>query len=308
MINEIESESQTKKAGIYKWVSILCYPLVLLTLATVAYCAVTYQWDYGPTTFFSLLGVVTYFIIMERIIPYKKAWYQTRREWARDGMYFLLVMICGASAQGLIRIGAMSLTVEENGFGLWQNAVAALLITSFIGYWLHRVEHRGGWLWSVHGIHHVPDKVNLTNNGVVHMFEVVLSALLTQLPLVVLGISEAGMFIAGLFTVLQGYFIHANINVNLRPLHWLIATPELHRFHHSNKMVEAGNYGAEVMIWDKLFGTSVWHANQESLQIGVVDPSKFPSPFSIWRGILHPVTYFFRKTTKAPLSTSEPQL
>lgn len=308
MNTEATVKNQAEQSEFHRWVSLLCYPLVLSTLAVVAYCAVVYEWDYGPTTLFSLLGVVTYFIIMERIIPYKKEWYQTRREWTRDGLYFFLVMMYGALAQGLVRLGALSLAVEENSLSLWQNTVAALLITSFVGYWLHRVEHKGGWLWSVHGIHHVPNKVNLTNNSVVHVVEVVLSALLTQLPLLILGVSESGMFIAGLFTILQGYFIHANINVNLRPLHWLIATPELHRFHHSNKMIEAGNYGADLMIWDKIFRTSVWHANQELLNIGVVDPSKFPSPYSIWRGLLHPITYFFRRSTKSSIDAGESQV
>jgi sterol desaturase/sphingolipid hydroxylase (fatty acid hydroxylase superfamily) len=278
----------------------LCYPVIAILVGWVGYISLTTGADLGLSSFITVLMVMIYFIVMERIIPFKQSWLQSKKEWSRDSICFALVIIYGALSESVIRVIALSLAVDGNSLSLWQNVGLAILLSSFIGYWLHRLEHRHLWLWVIHGIHHVPNSVSLTNNSVVHVFEILLSAVVTQSVLLLCGISAEGMFIAGLFTILQGYFIHANIAVQLGFLNHVIATPELHRFHHSTSLAQAGNFGSDLSIWDKLFMTFYYQKGCAPKTVGVVKPYLFPSSFQIHKGIIHPFKWYVSKRGYRP--------
>ncbi|NEB71254.1 sterol desaturase family protein, partial [Streptomyces fulvissimus] len=71
------------------------------------------------------------------------------------------------------------------------------------------------WLWRLHGVHHVPQKVNVANNGVNHVLDIVVAQGAVQLTLALVGFSREAVLAAGLFTAAQGYFVHANIDVRI---------------------------------------------------------------------------------------------
>ncbi|KGJ91891.1 sterol desaturase family protein [Colwellia psychrerythraea] len=290
----------TSKFNLYLVFSKLCYPVIAFIVGWIGYSSLITGADLGLSSFITVFVVMAYFIVMERIIPFNKSWLQTKKEWSRDSICFVLVIIYGALSEGIVRLIALSLAVDENNLSLWQNAGLGILLSSFIGYWLHRLEHRHLWLWAIHGIHHVPNTVSLTNNSVVHVFEVLLSAVVTQSVLLLCGISGEGMFIAGLFTILQGYFIHANVSVQLGFLNHVIATPELHRFHHSTSLTQAGNFGSDLSIWDKLFSTFYYRKGDAPETVGVVKPYLFPSSFQIHKGIFHPFKWYMSKRGYRP--------
>ena len=247
----------------------LCYPVIAMLVGWLGYISLTTGADLGLSSFITVLIVMIYFIVMERVIPFKQSWLQRKKEWRRDSIFFVLVIIYGA-------------------------------LSSFIGYWLHRLEHRHLWLWVIHGIHHVPNSVSLTNNSVVHVFEILLSAVVTQSVLLLCGISVEGMFIAGLFTILQGYFIHANIAVQLGFLNHVIATPELHSFHHSTSLAQTGSFGSDLSILDKLFTRFYFQKRCVPKTVGVVKPYLFPSSFQIHKGIIHPFKWYVSKRGYRP--------
>lgn len=278
----------------------LCYPVIAMLVGWLGYMSLITGADLGLSSFITVLIVMIYFIVMERIIPFKKSWLQSKKEWSRDSICFVLVIIYGALSESVIRMIALSLAVDGNSLSFWQNAVLAILLSSFIGYWLHRLEHRHLWLWVIHGIHHVPNSVSLTNNSVVHVLEILLSAVVTQSVLLLCGISAEGMFIAGLFTILQGYFIYANIAVQLGFLNHVIATPELHRFHHSTSLAQAGNFGSDLSIWNKLFTTFYYQKEGTPKTVGVLKPYLFPSSFQIHKGIIHPFKWYLSKRGYRP--------
>ncbi|ATD06587.1 sterol desaturase family protein [Pseudoalteromonas piscicida] len=283
-----------------KAMSILCYPVIFLIVSAISLLAITEKLELGITTFFTVLFVIFYFVVMERINPFRHSWHPSKKEWQRDGRYFILVMIYGAIGAGIIRTISIYLAPQENALTLSQNVFLAILVSSFTGYWLHRLQHKYLSLWSFHGIHHTPNKVTTSNNVVVHLFEVIISAVTIQLIFLLLGFSAESVFIAGQFTVLQGYFIHANINVKMGWLNHLIATPELHRFHHSTNLQEAGNYGSELSIWDKAFNSFQYHPERSPQEIGVTKPHLFPAPSAIGLGILHPFKWFISSKGKRP--------
>lgn len=278
---------------------VLSYLIVLLMFSInfmLCYWAITNSIDYGTVTFSTILLFVVIFIVLERLMPYKKNWHPTFSEWKRDGLYFVLVVLAGAIGQGIVYGIAFYLATPLGSIPLWSEIALALLIATLGGYSFHRLGHSTPFFWRIHGIHHVPDKVNLANNSVVHSFDVIGSSICTQLPLLLLGLSEESMFIVGMFTSIQGYFIHANINVRLGWLNYLIVSPESHRLHHSVIYEEAGHYGSDLVLWDILFRSFTWKDNKAPKIVGVEDSLVFPLTESVLENAIHPFRPAYRRT------------
>jgi sterol desaturase/sphingolipid hydroxylase (fatty acid hydroxylase superfamily) len=279
-----------------RYLSYIIVFLMFFINLTLCYWAITQSLDYGMMTFSTVLLFITLFIILERFIPYKKIWHPTFSEWKRDGFYFVLVTLAGAIGQALVYAIAFYFAIPLGSIPLWSEIFLALLIGTFGGYWFHRLGHIIPFLWRIHGIHHVPVKVNLANNNVIHAFDVIGSAICVQLPLLIMGFSEESMFITGMVTAMLGYFIHANIDVRLGKLSYLIATPEAHRLHHSVDYEEAGHYGADLVLWDLVFNSFTWRENRAPKAVGVKDNLSFPLSESFFKNAIHPFRPRYRRT------------
>ena len=274
------------------------YFLMVAGLGTVCTLAIQKHWKYGFTTFMTLLSFQAFQIILERIIPFEKKWHPTGKEWLRDITYFGLTCVAGAYSQGLVVSIATRIASTSDHLPLALEIPLALMLSSLASYLFHLVGHVNLFLWQVHGIHHTPTKVNVANNGVTHGIDIIVRTLLTQVPLYLLHFSAESMFIAQAFTAMQGYFIHANVNMKMGPLNYLIATPESHRLHHSLDVAEAQNYGTATTLWDVLFGTFTWREDRVPEGLGIREPHEFPAAIAIHKGIVHPfvflATYAFK--------------
>lgn len=268
---------------------------IFLLNFSISFYAISQGYNYGLVTFFSVLLYVVIFITLERIIPYKQEWHPTLFEWGRDGIYLLLVFLAGAIGQSLIYAIAFRLATPIGTIPFWSEIIAALLYSTFGGYWFHRLGHEVPLLWKIHGIHHVPVKVNLANNSVVHSFDVIGSAIFSQLPLLILGFSEESMFISGMITMMLGYFIHANIDIRVGWLNYIINTPQSHRLHHSIDIKEAGHFGTDLAIWDLVFKSFTWHVNRVPVAVGMEDDLAFPRSESIFSNLIHPFRMKYRR-------------
>lgn len=263
---------------------------------TLCYQAIIQGWDFGAVTFGIVILCIVSFITLERFIPYRKEWHPTFKEWIRDGTYFVLAALAGAIGQVLVYSIAFSLATPIGKVPLWSEIVLALLIGTLGGYCFHRLGHAVPFLWKIHGIHHMPVKVNLANNSVVHSFDVIGGAIFSQLPLLVLGFSEESMFISGAVTAMLGYFIHANIDIKLGWLNYVFATPQLHRLHHSVIYEEAGHYSTDLAFWDLVFNSFTWRKGKEVKDVGVKDSLAFPRSESIFLTLIHPFRVNYRRT------------
>ncbi|MEV6343055.1 sterol desaturase family protein [Actinoplanes sp. NPDC051851] len=268
---------------------VLAYPALLVAMAVVGMAGPRLGWDLGIANFAFLFGTLTYFAILERIIPYDRSWHPSRREWRWYGIYFLLTLLGGGIAQLLVSWLVAAVATAEPALPLAAEVPLALLAGSLGSYVMHRLGHTNSWLWKLHGIHHLPDKVNVGNNGVSHIFDIVLAQGVVQLSLAFAGFSEPSVFLVGLFVVVQGYFTHANIDVRIGWLNHVLASPEQHRLHHSTDLAEAGNFGSDLSIWDQLFGSFTWRPGRRPTAIGVTDPGSFPPVGEIRATLLHPL-------------------
>ncbi len=275
----------------------LCYPFLFLSALATVWATFHWQLNFGTCNILFLVWTIAYLALMEILIPYERAWQPTLKEWLRDGIYLIITMFGGGMAVAAVHGIAAVLSPLKSSFSLWFEIPLALGLSSLGSYIFHRITHVHPWLWLVHGIHHVEPKVNVGNNGVNHVLDVFGRRVLAQLPLIILGLSQPAIFVVAMFNTMQGYFVHANIDVRLGWLNYLLVSPEQHRLHHSENLEEAGHYSVDIPFWDLLLGTFTWRFGRKPKSIGVVNPEKFPLPDEIVAGFLNPWRKRGAKTT-----------
>ncbi|WP_198042765.1 sterol desaturase family protein [Actinoalloteichus fjordicus] len=264
------------------------YPMLLLAMVLTGAAALHNGWDFGLVNFGFLVGTIAVLALLERLIPYEVDWHPSRSEWAWYGVYLVLTMLGAGLAQLPVAAIVGAVAVPESSLPIWLEIPFALLLGSLVSYWVHRISHNHPWLWRLHGVHHVPDKVNVANNGVNHVVDIALTQGLVQLGLALVGFSHPAVFLVGLFIVAQGYFVHANIDVRIGWLNHVVASPEQHRLHHSIDLDEAGHFSSDVSVWDRVFGSFTWYPGRVPVAVGLHDPDSFPKTSSLIATLLHP--------------------
>ncbi|WP_251061376.1 sterol desaturase family protein [Streptomyces sp. ISL-100] len=278
----------------------VAHPLLLLSVVAVFAATVRYSWEPGRVTFLFQLATLGALVVLESLIPYEPAWRPDRREWRWYAVYYALTAVGGALGSALVVFAVGLLARPDSILPLGAEIPLALLLGSLAGYGFHRLGHTNPWLWRLHGVHHVPEKVNVGNNGVNHIGDILLSQAIVQLALALVGFSDTAVFGVGLFVVAQGYLIHANVAVRLGPLNHVFASPEQHRLHHSADLAEAGHYGADLSIWDRAFGSFTWHPGREPAAVGLADPDSFPGTGAIVATLVHPLRRRSVRTGETP--------
>lgn len=264
------------------------YPVLLLAAAAAVILAIRTEVRLPLASFAFVLFAFGYLSILEWIIPHDRAWHPEAWELRRDGLYYAMTMLSGGLARGgIVAVGALVAPLHPH-LPLALEIPVAILVLSFCSYVYHRLSHRVPWLWQMHGIHHAPRKVNVSNNNVHQFLDAALQLLVTHLPLFLLGLSQPAVFAAIVFRIAQGYAAHANIDVELGGLNYVLGGPEQHRLHHSPDPREAGHYAVDLPLWDLLFGSFTWTPARAPGRVGVRDFRAFPTVRSILVNQLHP--------------------
>ncbi|MFI5619768.1 sterol desaturase family protein [Streptomyces sp. NPDC051567] len=263
-------------------------------VATVV-ATLRHSYDPGRVSPLFLIGTMSYLAVLERLIPHRPDWHPSPRELGWYSAHFLLTMAGGALAQVLVSSVVSTLSPPRPALPLWAEIPLALLTGSLAGYLVHRWSHHNRWLWRLHGVHHVPEKVNVANNGVNHVLDVLLAQAAVQFSLAFVGFSRESVFAVGMFVLVQGYFVHANIDVRIGRLNHLVVSPEQHRLHHSTDLSEAGHFSSDLPLWDHVFGSFTWRPGRVPETVGLQDPAAFPGTGAVVASLLHP----WRPTAKA---------
>jgi len=141
--------------------------------------------------------------------------------------------------------------------GRWPAAAwpVAFVGVDFIYYWWHRTSHRVNLFWAAHAVHHQSEDYNLA----VALRQAVLTpftSLPFSLPMAMLGIPPLVYVAAESFSTLYQFWIHTELVGRLGPFEKILNTPSHHRVHHArNAAYIDRNYGAVLIVWDRLFGT-----------------------------------------------------
>jgi sterol desaturase/sphingolipid hydroxylase (fatty acid hydroxylase superfamily) len=160
---------------------------------------------------------------------------------------------------------------------LWLQAILFLVLADFMMYWLHRMFHGGGF-WKYHAIHHSSQDVDWISAARFHPVNLLLGTIGIDVTLLLAGISPTAILWLGPFNIFHSAFVHANLNWDLGPFRYVIATPVFHRWHHTAQE-EGGdtNFAGTFPLWDLLFGTFRMPENRLPGDYGIADQASFPS-------------------------------
>ena len=177
----------------------------------------------------------------------------------------------------------VSAWAAENGWGLFnQMALNQILVIAvcvialdFAVYWQHVATHHFDILWRLHRVHHADQDMDVTTAVRFHPIELFLSLLYKAFFVLLLGAPVVAVVLFELLLFVGPAFNHSNVSLPTtldRLLRWVIATPDVHRAHHSILVAEQNtNYGFFLIWWDRLFNTYTAEPQQghESMQIGL---------------------------------------
>lgn len=222
--------------------------------------------------------------LLERRRPFLAEWNPAGPE-ARTDAGFLAITTTAALTGQTVGAGmAHRLRLRRPGrngpverLGVAGGVIASLLTSDFIHYWLHRAGHERGLAWRFHSVHHSPERLHILNATRFHPVEQVLEGVLEGFGLELLGFSPAQHVAHATARATYGQLQHANIDVDSGPIDHVLATPDLHRWHHSRIYAEGdNNYGAVTSVWDRLFGSFFRPERAFDAELGVGRMPVFP--------------------------------
>lgn len=213
-------------------------------------------------TALSILFLIAVFRPMEWIFPAKKQ-RLLRRYWGLDlshflGQYllwgFLILWVMQAFDYWLISWIPASFRQTVASQPFWLQAVEVVVLSDFLIYWGHRLQHKVDFLWRFHKVHHTTQHMDWLAAHREHPLDTVYTVGIINLPAFLLGFPLET--IAGLiaFRGIWAIYIHSNVRFPIGPLRWFIGAPELHHWHHDLER-DRGNYANISPLMDLLFGT-----------------------------------------------------
>ena len=176
---------------------------------------------------------------------------------------------------------------------LWLQIIAILLLVSFFRYWMHRLQHRNEFLWSLHSYHHRVTDLRALNDLTSNPVDFALRNLLVYVLLGVVGFDSMAFLFAVPALSVWGIFSHCSGDVRGGWLNYAVVTPEVHRWHHTTEVPQgygySVNYGVEFSFWDLLFGTYYLpKENGQPLRPNIGHPGGLPDEPSYLKVLLMP--------------------
>jgi sterol desaturase/sphingolipid hydroxylase (fatty acid hydroxylase superfamily) len=187
---------------------------------------------------------------------------------------------CGVASQ----IEALAFAATQFAVYAWVHGHARLFsltgplgwVVAFFGvdlfyYWWHRLSHEKNVLWAAHVVHHQSEDYNLAV-ALRQSITTGWTVLPFYLPLAVLGVPTHVFAIVHSLSTLYQFWIHTALVPKIRgPLDYVLNLPHHHRVHHAiNPRYLDKNYGATLIVWDRLFGTYV--EEEEPCVYGITKP------------------------------------
>jgi sterol desaturase/sphingolipid hydroxylase (fatty acid hydroxylase superfamily) len=161
----------------------------------------------------------------------------------------------------------------------WWSWPAGLVLSDFFYYWSHRLEHRSRLFWAHHSVHHSSEGFDFSTAGRIAWAEPFV-AWYSLVPLVLLGFEPMQVLVLSSMLLLYQTWVHTQKIGRVGALEGIVNTPSAHRVHHgSNPEYLDANYGAVLMVWDRLFGTYV--EEDAPVRFGLTTPIGTYNPLRI---------------------------
>jgi sterol desaturase/sphingolipid hydroxylase (fatty acid hydroxylase superfamily) len=214
-----------------------------------------------------LLGSSLIFIFIEKLFAHRRDQPVFREEWQTDFHHFIVNhMVVGfvLLATNLLVHRLFGWAASDGirgwvqGLNFWVALFLIVLVADLVQYATHRAYHEVPTLWRLHAVHHSVKSMDWLAGSRQHILELLITRTLVLAPIYVLGFSKEVIDAYIVIVGFQAVFNHANVNVRLGPLRYLIVTPNFHHWHHSQDDAALDrNYAAHFAFIDYLFGTAV---------------------------------------------------
>jgi sterol desaturase/sphingolipid hydroxylase (fatty acid hydroxylase superfamily) len=287
--------------GRVRWLSAAAFALVLLALAlgghSVPVSDVKAGTPYIGLDWFvlDLLGSALIFVFLEKLLPLRREQPVFRPEWQTDLQHFfvnhLLVGFMLLATNMLVH-RLFGWAADDGvrgwvqGLDFWVALFLILLVADLVQYAIHRALHEVPALWRLHAVHHSVEHMDWLAGSRLHLVEVLIVRTLVLAAIFVLGFAKPVIDAYIIVIGFQAVFNHANVNVRLGPLRYLIVTPNFHHWHHAqDREAIDRNYAAHFAFIDHLFGTAVHSGREWPTRYGVVGDHV---PRGFWKQTLFP--------------------
>ena len=206
-----------------------------------------------------LMAAVAASFVAERVAPYNPEWNRSHDDASRDTLHALVNEAANFSTLLILPLIAPLFSVTSSWpttWPFWLQVVVAILVLDAGVTLAHFASHRVPVLWRFHAVHHSVKRMYGFNGLMKHPVHQSIETFAGTTPLIVLGlpgdVATALVFCVAVQLLLQ----HSNVDYRIGPLRYLLATNEVHRFHHQ-KSPELGdvNFGLFTTLWDHLLGT-----------------------------------------------------
>jgi sterol desaturase/sphingolipid hydroxylase (fatty acid hydroxylase superfamily) len=181
---------------------------------------------------------------------------------------FLLLTPIGVSIDGYLRFeGYIPPTLEQLIAPLraWPfvTFLAYIVLIDFGEYWRHRLQHRVGWWWALHSLHHDQRQLTLWADDRNHLIDDVLAAVWSGTLALLVGVAPAEYPLVMILFRLIESLAHTNVRIGFGGIgSVLVVGPQYHRLHHAVEHAGAPfdrtmgcNFAVILPVWDVIFGT-----------------------------------------------------
>lgn len=178
----------------------------------------------------------------------------------RLGLFFALEPLFDQAAGALSLMGWAGWQLDQWWPGVSDQPLVSFLVYlvafDFLAYWMHRGQHRLGWWWQLHALHHSQRQMTMWSDNRNHFLDDVIVDVLWVVAAQSIGVGPQQFMLLVALAQLSESFQHANLRLGFG--RWgerLWVSPRFHRSHHS---VLDGNHNFGVLLpwWDVMFGTA----------------------------------------------------
>jgi len=177
--------------------------------------------------------------------------------WLDIGYWLLVTPLVTGMLTRLTTLAAIALLASivsrpTLALGFWSELLPALVLADLVGYWSHRLRHRG-FLWHFHAIHHSPVRLDALAAARMHPLDDLVDNTLVGLALYVAGFSATTIFWIGPILFVHIGLTHANVAWDFGVLRKVLVSPQHHRAHH--EIGASQNFAGMFAFIDVAFGT-----------------------------------------------------
>src|SRR3989442_2606248 len=156
--------------------------------------------------------------------------------------------------------------------------IASFLLMDLTFYWWHLANHRVGFLWRFHNVHHIDPDLDVSTGFRFHFGEVAMSAAFRVVQVLLIGLSGWAFAVYEVVFQANTLFHHSNLRLPIRFERWLnkvLVTPRMHGIHHSQVQRENNsNFGVVFPWWDRFHRTLGLNIAQAEIAIGIAGYSQ----------------------------------